>query len=108
FICHGRAPQIAFGRVTLYGDTGDKSSRPRPGRIQSKDGGSKPKPVRPIFRGNHAGGHTMLNPVAPLPLKDPSLFRQANYLNGKWVEADNGQTIVIKNPATGEAVGEVP
>ncbi len=50
----------------------------------------------------------MLNPVAPLPLKDPSLFRQANYLNGKWVEADNGQTIVVKNPATGEAIGEVP
>ena len=50
----------------------------------------------------------MLNPVSPLPLKDPTLFRQANYLNGKWVEADNGQTIVVKNPATGEAVGEVP
>ncbi len=50
----------------------------------------------------------MLNPVSPLPLKDPSLFRQANYLGGKWVEADSGQTIVVKNPATGEAVGEVP
>jgi succinate-semialdehyde dehydrogenase / glutarate-semialdehyde dehydrogenase len=50
----------------------------------------------------------MLNPVAPLPLKDPSLFQQANYLDGKWVEADGGQTIVVKNPATGEAVGEVP
>ncbi|MFO1023777.1 MAG: NADP-dependent succinate-semialdehyde dehydrogenase [Acetobacteraceae bacterium] len=50
----------------------------------------------------------MLNPASPLPLKDPTLFRQANYLNGKWVEADSGQTIVVKNPATGEAVGEVP
>src|ERR1700710_3219053 len=50
----------------------------------------------------------MLNPVAPLPLQDPSLFRQGNYLDGKWVEADGGQTIVVKNPATGEAVGEVP
>ncbi len=50
----------------------------------------------------------MLNPVSPLPLKDPTLFRQANYLDGKWVEADNGQTIVVKNPATGEAIGEVP
>ena len=50
----------------------------------------------------------MLNPVSPLPLKDPTLFRQANYLDGKWVEADSGQTIVVKNPATGEAVGEVP
>ena len=50
----------------------------------------------------------MLNPVSPLPLKDPTLFRQANYLDGKWVEADNGKTIVVKNPATGEAIGEVP
>ena len=50
----------------------------------------------------------MLNPTSPLPLKDPTLFRQANYLDGKWVEADSGQTIVVKNPATGEAIGEVP
>ena len=50
----------------------------------------------------------MLNPVAPLPLKDPSLFRQANYLDGKWVQADSGQTTTVRNPATGEPVGEVP
>jgi succinate-semialdehyde dehydrogenase / glutarate-semialdehyde dehydrogenase len=50
----------------------------------------------------------MLNPTSPLPLKDPTLLRQANYLDGKWVEADGGKTIVVKNPATGEAVGEVP
>ncbi len=50
----------------------------------------------------------MLNPIAPLPLKDPTLFRQANCLDGKWVEADNGKTIMVKNPATGEAIGEVP
>src|ERR1700712_2622322 len=50
----------------------------------------------------------MLNPVSPLPLKDPTLFRQANYLDGKWVEADNGRTITVKDPATGEVVGEVP
>ena len=50
----------------------------------------------------------MLNPTSPLPLKDPTLFRQANYLDGKWVEADGGKTTVVKNPATGEAIGEVP
>ncbi len=50
----------------------------------------------------------MLNPTAPLPLKDPSLFRQANCIDGKWIEADSGRTIVVKNPATGEVVGEVP
>ena len=50
----------------------------------------------------------MLNPVSPLPLKDPSLFRQANCIDGKWVQATSGKTIVVKNPATGEAIGEVP
>ncbi len=50
----------------------------------------------------------MLNPVSPLPLKDPTLFRQANCIDGKWVQADSNRTLVVKNPATGEAVGEVP
>ena len=50
----------------------------------------------------------MLNPTSPLPLQDPTLFRQANYLDGKWVPADSGKTITVKNPATGEAIGEVP
>jgi succinate-semialdehyde dehydrogenase / glutarate-semialdehyde dehydrogenase len=50
----------------------------------------------------------MLNPVSPLPLKDPTLLRQANFIDGKWVQADSGKTTVVNNPATGEAVGEVP
>ncbi len=50
----------------------------------------------------------MLNPVTPLPLKDPTLFRQANYIDGKWVQADSGRTIAVRNPATQEIIGEVP
>jgi succinate-semialdehyde dehydrogenase/glutarate-semialdehyde dehydrogenase len=50
----------------------------------------------------------MLNPTSPLPLKDPTLFRQANCIGGKWVQADSGRTLIVKNPATGEAIGEVP
>ncbi len=50
----------------------------------------------------------MLNQIAPLPLKDPTLFRQANYLNGKWIQSDGGQSIAVKNPATGETIGSVP
>ncbi|MCX7380627.1 MAG: NAD-dependent succinate-semialdehyde dehydrogenase [Alphaproteobacteria bacterium] len=50
----------------------------------------------------------MLNPVTPLPLKDPTLFRQANYIDGKWVQADSGRTIAVRNPATAEIIGEVP
>jgi len=51
---------------------------------------------------------TMLNQTAPLPLRDPSLFRQACAVGGKWIEADSGQTINVRNPATGDIVGTVP
>ena len=50
----------------------------------------------------------MLNPISPLPLKDPTLFRQANCIDGKWVQADSGRTLLVRNPATNEAIGEVP
>ncbi|HKM65073.1 MAG TPA: NAD-dependent succinate-semialdehyde dehydrogenase [Acidisphaera sp.] len=50
----------------------------------------------------------MLNPASKLPLKDPTLLRQANYIDGKWVQADSGKTLVVRNPADGELVGEVP
>jgi succinate-semialdehyde dehydrogenase/glutarate-semialdehyde dehydrogenase len=50
----------------------------------------------------------MLNPASPLPLKDPTLFRQANCIDGRWIEAESGRTLVVKNPATGEVIGEVP
>ena len=50
----------------------------------------------------------MLNPAAPLPLKDPSLFRQACLVGGKWIGADSGKTVPVRNPATGEVIGEVP
>ena len=50
----------------------------------------------------------MLNTTSPIPLKDPSLFRQANYIDGKWVDADSGKTVAVKNPASGEVIGAVP
>ena len=50
----------------------------------------------------------MLNQLATLPLKDPTLLRQANHIDGKWVQADSGRTFAVRNPATGEMVGEVP
>lgn len=50
----------------------------------------------------------MLNPASPLPLKDPELFRQANHVDGAWIQAESGKTITVRNPATNEVVGEVP
>jgi succinate-semialdehyde dehydrogenase/glutarate-semialdehyde dehydrogenase len=50
----------------------------------------------------------MLNPTAPLPLRDPDLLRQANLIGGAWVQADSGRTLEVRNPANGELVGSVP
>jgi succinate-semialdehyde dehydrogenase / glutarate-semialdehyde dehydrogenase len=43
-----------------------------------------------------------------LNLKDPSLFKQQVYVAGEWVHADDGKTIAVTNPATGEEIGTVP
>lgn len=37
-----------------------------------------------------------------------SLVRQSNLINGQWVGADNGQTIDVTDPATGETIATVP
>ena len=50
----------------------------------------------------------MLDAMSRLPLKDPELFRQANYIDGAWVQADSGKVLEVRNPANGELVGTVP
>jgi succinate-semialdehyde dehydrogenase/glutarate-semialdehyde dehydrogenase len=49
-----------------------------------------------------------MNGTVTLHLKDPDLLRQAMLIDGEWVQADNGQTIEVRNPATGELVARVP
>ena len=34
--------------------------------------------------------------------------REAAYVNGQWIGADNGKTHAVTNPATGETLGSVP
>ncbi len=46
--------------------------------------------------------------VAALNLKDPALFRQQCYVDGRWIDADGGKTVAVDNPATGEILGTVP
>jgi len=43
-----------------------------------------------------------------LALKDTTLLRQSCYIDGAWVGADSGETIVVTNPASGEAIASVP
>ncbi|MEG3618747.1 NADP-dependent succinate-semialdehyde dehydrogenase [Magnetovibrio sp. PR-2] len=43
-----------------------------------------------------------------MDLKDTSLFRQQAYIDGAWVDADNGETFDVTNPAGGDVLGVVP
>lgn len=43
-----------------------------------------------------------------ITLKDPSLLRNRNYINGEWVDADDGAVIQVRNPANGALVATVP
>ena len=46
--------------------------------------------------------------AASLELKDPTLFREACYIDGKWVGADSDQTVDVTNPASGDLLGTIP
>ncbi|MFK0344248.1 NADP-dependent succinate-semialdehyde dehydrogenase [Pseudomonas asiatica] len=43
-----------------------------------------------------------------MQLKDSNLFRQQAFINGEWLDADNGLVIRVSNPATGDVIGTVP
>jgi succinate-semialdehyde dehydrogenase/glutarate-semialdehyde dehydrogenase len=43
-----------------------------------------------------------------LTLKDPSLFRSLNCINGQWMAAANGAEIEVRNPASGVLLAKVP
>lgn len=43
-----------------------------------------------------------------ISLKDPTLFTQQAYVGGEWVDAPDGKTVEVTNPATGEVLGTVP
>lgn len=41
-------------------------------------------------------------------LKDSLLFRQQAYIAGTWCNADDGSTLEVCDPATGQRIGQVP
>lgn len=46
--------------------------------------------------------------ITSLTLQDPTLLKSQGYINGQWLDADDGATIQVCNPATGVLVGTVP
>ena len=50
-----------------------------------------------------------MNEMTKIPgLKDADLFREAALIGGAWVQADDGATVDVTDPATGEVLGRVP
>jgi succinate-semialdehyde dehydrogenase/glutarate-semialdehyde dehydrogenase len=43
-----------------------------------------------------------------MKLKDPLLLRQLCFINGGWAPSDNGTTLNVHNPATGDELGLIP
>jgi len=41
-------------------------------------------------------------------LKDPTLLRQQCYLDGAWIDATDGGTLAVTNPASGAVIGTIP
>ena len=48
------------------------------------------------------------SPPDVLQLRDPSLLRSRCYVDGKWIDASDGKTIDVTDPATGALIGRVP
>ena len=41
-------------------------------------------------------------------LRDPSLIATKAYVAGQWIDADDGSTFAVTNPARGDVICEVP
>ncbi|MFJ4056507.1 NAD-dependent succinate-semialdehyde dehydrogenase [Pseudomonas putida] len=41
-------------------------------------------------------------------LRDPSLLMEKSYANGAWIDADDGATLAVVNPANGQTLAHVP
>lgn len=46
--------------------------------------------------------------MTTLPLQDPTLLKSQCYIDGQWLDASDGATLAVHNPATGALIGTVP
>jgi len=45
--------------------------------------------------------------IVGISIADKSLFKTGAYINGQWLASDQGTTLAVTNPATGEIIAEV-
>lgn len=46
--------------------------------------------------------------MTTLPLQDPTLLKSQCYIDGQWLDASDGATLAVHNPATGALISTVP
>jgi hypothetical protein len=46
-------------------------------------------------------------PVVSIDLADKTLLKTGAYVDGRWIDADDGATYRVENPANGELIAEV-
>ncbi len=46
--------------------------------------------------------------VASMTAVEPALLRRQAYVDGRWIDADSGETFPVTNPANGETLADVP
>jgi succinate-semialdehyde dehydrogenase/glutarate-semialdehyde dehydrogenase len=56
----------------------------------------------------HDGAASPAPRQGTLKLNDPGLLRQKAYVNGAWVDAADGKSFVVSDPATRQILGRVP
>nr|VWO94141.1 Succinate-semialdehyde dehydrogenase (EC [Ganoderma boninense] len=64
--------------------------------------------VKPQFIPRHPTFRYRMASTTPFGLKESSLIRQQAFIDGKWVDANEGAVIKVTNPATTEELGTVP
>ncbi|MDH3546072.1 MAG: aldehyde dehydrogenase family protein, partial [Gammaproteobacteria bacterium] len=42
-----------------------------------------------------------------MKISDTGLLKTQAYVDGQWIDADNGETLPVLNPATGETIAEI-
>lgn len=66
--------------------------------------------VYPVAFGNMgwAGEYGLPGGGGMLELNDSSLLKSKCYVGGRWVDANNGETLSVRNPATDKVIASVP
>ena len=42
-----------------------------------------------------------------MQISDQGLLKTQAYVDGKWIDADSGDTLAVLNPATGDTIAEI-